>query len=86
VTNQDPTAFTFDFGNSQSPKDGEIAPAFFMCMQTTNGGDTATVRYQDLTFDEVTVRVEEEASANDELDHNDEEIGLMVLRLGAFSS
>jgi hypothetical protein len=48
-------------------------------MQTTNGGNTAALRYRGLGTDAVTVYVEEETSSDAEVDHIDEEVGYMVL-------
>ena len=38
-------------------------------MQTTNGGNTAALRYQTSTSDEFTVYVQEEQSKDKEMDH-----------------
>jgi len=48
-------------------------------MQTTNGGDTATLRYRELTGGKVSVYVEEETSRDTEVDHAPEDVGYMVL-------
>jgi hypothetical protein len=85
VTSDDPKSFNFDYDPSTETTTTLEQPHFFMSMQTTNGGDTATLRYNGLSFTSVTVRVEEEKSANEENEHLDEEIGIMALRAGAFT-
>ena len=57
--------------------------AFFADMQTTNGGDTATLRARSApTSTGVAVFVEEERSGDEEIDHTNESIGYAVLRTG----
>ncbi|MEM9147760.1 MAG: SdrD B-like domain-containing protein [Pseudomonadota bacterium] len=66
-----------DFGTSV---DGEVA--FFAQMQTTDGGDTATVRGVEVDATGATVFVEEEQSANSETRHTTEEVGFFALTAG----
>ncbi|MEM8488099.1 MAG: putative Ig domain-containing protein, partial [Bacteroidota bacterium] len=56
----------------------DAAPVFLAAMQTADGGDTAVLRYQNLTASGVDVKVEEEQSANDEVGHTNEVVGYMV--------
>ncbi|MFH1672119.1 MAG: fibronectin type III domain-containing protein [Pseudomonadota bacterium] len=53
-------------------------PAFFADMQTTDGGDTASVRAQGRAFFNVQVKIEEEQSADSEIAHTTEVVGYMV--------
>lgn len=54
-------------------------------MQTFNGPDTATLRYQNLNGHQVQVKVEEERSANAETQHANEVVGYMALWPAAFA-
>ena len=47
-------------------------------MQTTDGGDTATVRCQNKQADGIDIKVEEEQSRDTEMNHTTEVIGYMV--------
>ncbi|WP_319548580.1 PKD domain-containing protein [Desulfogranum marinum] len=57
----------------------EQIPFLFGDMQTTDGGDTSTVRIQNSTETGLQVKVEEEQSKNDEVSHTKEVIGYLVL-------
>lgn len=60
--------------------DGEYEnPVFLADMQTTNGPDTSTLRYQNLTGGSVEVFVEEELSKDDEQKHIEEVVGYLVV-------
>jgi hypothetical protein len=50
-------------------------PYFFAGMQTANGPDTATLRYQGLTAEHVQIKVEEEQSQDLETTHAAEQVG-----------
>ncbi|GMG84889.1 hypothetical protein LNKW23_41050 [Paralimibaculum aggregatum] len=67
---------TFDNGVS-----GNVV--FFAQMQSTDGGDTATVRASYVDGSGATVYVEEEQSKNDETSHTSEEVGYLALEAGA---
>jgi hypothetical protein len=54
-------------------------PGFFAAMQTFNGPDTATLRYNDMSETSATVIVEEEQSANEEQAHTTEVVGYMAI-------
>ncbi|MEM8963765.1 MAG: matrixin family metalloprotease [Acidobacteriota bacterium] len=54
-------------------------PTFVAAMQTTNGGDTATLRHRNLTSTSVEVQVDEEQSANSEVGHINEVVGYIVI-------
>ncbi len=54
-------------------------PAFFCNLQTMYGGDTATIRYKELTNDDATIFIEEEGSNDSEVSHTNEEIGYIAL-------
>ncbi|MEM7601666.1 MAG: H-type lectin domain-containing protein, partial [Verrucomicrobiota bacterium] len=54
-------------------------PYFFGEMQSVNEPDTATLRIRNLSEISVSVKVEEEASLDEEVDHGDESIGFFVL-------
>lgn len=70
-------AHSFDFQNSyQTP------PAFLAAMQTTNGGDTATVRYTSLTSAGASIFLEEERSLDNETFHGAETVGYVAIELG----
>ncbi|WP_458190391.1 hypothetical protein [Haladaptatus sp. NG-WS-4] len=55
-----------------------VTPQFVADLQTFNGPDTATLRYRNLTSTGVEVKVEEEQSADTELNHTNERIGYAV--------
>ena len=54
-------------------------PTFVADMQTTNGGDTATLRFRNLSSTSVEVQVQEEQSANTEVGHVNEVVGYIVV-------
>jgi hypothetical protein len=53
-------------------------PTFLADMQTTNGSDTANVRWKTLGRDSVIVHVNEEQSADNEIEHGNEAVGYML--------
>ena len=53
-------------------------PIFLGTMQTSDGGDTAAIRYRDKTTRSIQVMIEEEQSANSEIGHTSEEIGYFL--------
>jgi hypothetical protein len=57
-------------------------PAFLAAMQTTDGGDAATLRYQALSASGVEVKVEEEQSSDSETNHTTEQVGYLVFAPG----
>ena len=52
---------------------------FIAAMQTTNGGDTASLRHRNLTASSVEVQVQEEQSANTEVGHVNEVVGWILI-------
>jgi hypothetical protein len=62
--------------NKQNVKN---VPAFFASMQTTDGGDTAGVRYKKLNGQSVAVYIQEEQSKNKEVDHTTEVVGYLAI-------
>jgi hypothetical protein len=56
----------------------ECGPVFIADMQTTDGEDTANLRWQNKTLNGVEVRVDEEKSRDDETSHTTEVVGYMV--------
>ncbi|MGA9402528.1 MAG: hypothetical protein WBV42_16865, partial [Haladaptatus sp.] len=54
------------------------SPLFYADMQTLNGGDTAELRYRNLTGNGVEVKIEEEESADTETSHVPETVGYAV--------
>ena len=54
-------------------------PSFFADMQTVHGGDTANLRYKDLSATAATVFIEEETSNDGEVDHTTEVVGYLSL-------
>lgn len=52
---------------------------FLADMQTTNGADTASLRYQSLESTSVQIFVEEETSADSETGHADEDVGYVAI-------
>jgi hypothetical protein len=61
-------------------------PVFLADMQTTDGGDTASVCWLNKDLYEVDVQVVEEQSLNDEISHTAEVIGFMLFSSDAESS
>jgi len=62
--------------NKQNVKN---TPAFFASMQTTDGGNTAGVRYKKLNGQSVTVYIQEEQSKDKEVDHTNEVVGYLAI-------
>jgi hypothetical protein len=58
-------------------------PVFLAAMQTYDGGNTAALRYRNLTTTGVEVRVEEEASLDPEVAHTTEAVGYLVFEGGS---
>jgi DNA-binding beta-propeller fold protein YncE len=56
-----------------------VDPVLLANIQTHNGGDTAAVRYRNLTSTSVQLRVEEEKSRDNETNHVDEDMGYIVI-------
>ena len=54
-------------------------PIFISGAQTTDGGNTATVRYRNLSSTGVEVQIEEEQSADSEVSHTSEVVGYFVI-------
>ncbi len=50
---------------------------FFGAMQTTDGGDTAGLRYRNLKTDQVQIRIQEEQSRDQERGHTTEVVGFL---------
>ena len=53
-------------------------PVFIADMQTTDGGDTANLRWQNKSLNGVEVRIDEEKSNDDETSHTTEVVGYMA--------
>jgi PKD repeat protein len=56
----------------------ELAPVFLADMQTTDGPDTANLRWSNKVAASVEIWIDEETSADSETSHMEEEIGIMV--------
>jgi len=61
------------------PKAVTTLPVFLADMQTTNGGDTANLRWQNKTLSSVQVKVAEEQSKGSETTHGKEVVGYILL-------
>lgn len=75
------TNFSFDFDDAVGG-----TPAFFAQMQTTDGGDTAVIRYRSLNGNGATIFVEEERSFNSEIAHTTEVVGWAAFTFGPLNS
>lgn len=64
--------YSLDFGTISSK------PLFVGAMQTFKGGDTAGLRIKDLTESSVNIKVEEEKSKDEEVNHVKENIGYIL--------
>ena len=53
-------------------------PVFLADMQTTDGGDTANLRWQNKDFYEIDIKITEEQSRDSEIKHTTEVVGYMV--------
>ena len=73
--NQNGDSFEFNLGFAESP-------VLIADMQSTNGGDTATLRLGGLEPGGATVFVQEEQSANAEVSHANEAVGYLALEEG----
>jgi hypothetical protein len=60
----------------------EDSPAFFANLQTHDGSDTASVRYQTLDASGATFFVEEEKSNDSEINHTTEVVGVLAIEIG----
>jgi hypothetical protein len=69
------THLDFEFDLGRMP-DG--TSAVLLDMQTTDGGDTATIRYRDITDGVARVFIEEETSREAETSHTSEVVGWIV--------
>ena len=67
------TYSTINFGGTYTN------PVFLAAMQTFDGGDTAAMRMRNLSTTSVQVSVEEERSANNEVNHTTEVVGYVVI-------
>jgi len=67
---------TFD---SNDFKATSKTPFFLATIQTYNDGDPASLRYKSLDNDSVLICVEEEKSADNEMDHDEESVGYVVV-------
>ncbi|MDL1964172.1 MAG: fibronectin type III domain-containing protein, partial [Deltaproteobacteria bacterium] len=56
-------------------------PVFLADMQTTNGSDTANVRWQNKDFYGIDIKITEEQSHDSEIKHTTEVVGYMVFAL-----
>ncbi|MEM7550581.1 MAG: glycosyl hydrolase family 28-related protein [Bacteroidota bacterium] len=54
------------------------SPILLADMQGITGGDPASLRYRNLTSNSVEIKVEEETSDGDEINHNPESIGYLI--------
>ena len=61
-------------------------PVLLASLQTTNGGNTAALRYRDLTGSGAQLRVQEEQSKDDETSHMNESVGYVVFENDTFLS
>ena len=61
------------------PKAVTTLPVFLADMQTTNGGDTANLRWQNKTLSSVQVKVAEEQSKGSETTHGKEVVGYILV-------
>ena len=57
------------------------APVLLADMQSADGGDTANLRYENLTVSTAQVKVSEEQSRDDEVSHTTENVGFMLFDL-----
>ena len=69
---------THRFSNIEFYPVFDNAPVFVADMQTTDGGDTANVRWQNKTGEGVEVQIDEEQSQNTEVNHVTEVVGYMA--------
>ncbi len=61
-----------------------VRPCALADMNTLNGGDTANLRYRKLRVRSVRLRIDEEKSANAEVAHVAERVGLLVIECAKF--
>jgi hypothetical protein len=64
----------------------KTTPAFFAAMQTSDGMNTAGIRYKTLSTKNVNLFVEEEKSKDKEVDHTTEVVGYLALWGGAYKT
>lgn len=54
-------------------------PFFFATMQTNQGNNTAVIRYQSISNTSALIKVEEEQSKDEEVNHNRENVGYLII-------
>lgn len=54
-------------------------PFFFATMQTNEGNNTAVIRYQSISSASALIKVEEEQSKDEEVNHNRENVGYLII-------
>ncbi len=54
-------------------------PFFFATMQTNEGNNTAVIRYQNISNASALIKVEEEQSKDEEVNHNRENVGYLII-------
>jgi len=54
-------------------------PFFFAAMQTNEGNNTAVLRYQSISNASALIKVEEEQSKDEEVNHNAENVGYLII-------
>jgi hypothetical protein len=85
------SGLTFEVGKTQTVMQHQFrtipfieafadAPVFIADMQTTNGGDPVSLRWDNKDRSGVDVKVEEEESRDSETDHSSEVVGYMAIR------
>jgi hypothetical protein len=74
---------THDFYSLYFPTPFPEAPLFLADMQTTDGGDTANLRWQNNTASSIEVQVDEEQSNDSELGHTTEVVGYVAIENGS---
>jgi len=76
------TSITHDFSTVNFSSGSSIfseEPILSVCQQTMNGDNTGYARYDDVTADDFRVKIEEEKSADDEVDHINEMVGYFAV-------
>ena len=65
--------------DSHFPAEFPDLPLFIAAMQTTDGSDTAAVRYQNMSQTKTQIKIEEEQSNDSEIDHTSEVVGYLAI-------
>ncbi len=78
--------YTHDWRNISLSPGFASTPVFLAAMQRIDGGDTAGLRFRNLTGNDVEVKIDEEQSNDTETNHTTEPIGFLAIEAGTIDA